>query len=159
MTTSELVAPQQKVHNRQQEHSSSKRNGGEEWFGKKWFEEAMQPQNRGTMIGIALAAAAGYMLMQSSSHSRQISWQEFRINYLEKGEVCDGTCGTHKCTTLHLYRWTTWRSSTGMWSVYTCARTEEPWLVSGCHPCTVAHPSRNAGINTPYLQHWQCGLV
>lgn len=59
------------------------------------LQQAMQPQNRGTLIGVALAAAAGYMLMQSSNH-RQISWQEFRTNYLEKGEVSDDCVGTQR---------------------------------------------------------------
>ena len=36
---------------------------------------------------LGLAVAAGYMLTRPSLNTRHISWQEFRINYLEKGEV------------------------------------------------------------------------
>lgn len=86
-----LISDQKHGKAKTSDKSSSSAKGrdkdGNDWFGKAWFEEALQPQNRGTFVGVALAAAAGYMLMMSSGNNRQISWQEFRINYLEKGEV------------------------------------------------------------------------
>ena len=36
---------------------------------------------------LGLAIGAGYMLTRPNMNSRRISWQEFRVNYLEKGEV------------------------------------------------------------------------
>ena len=38
-------------------------------------------------VPLGLALGAGYMLTRPSMNSRRISWQEFRVNYLEKGEV------------------------------------------------------------------------
>ena len=58
-----------------------------DWMNKKWLEEAMKPQHRGTWLSLALAVGAGYMLTHSSGNGRQISWQEFRTRYLETGEV------------------------------------------------------------------------
>lgn len=45
------------------------------------------PQNWNFWLPLGLAVAAGYMLTRPSMNSRRISWQEFRVNYLEKGEV------------------------------------------------------------------------
>ena len=45
------------------------------------------PRNWGNWVPLALALAAGYVLTHSSGQPRQISWQEFRIHYLERGEV------------------------------------------------------------------------
>ena len=44
-------------------------------------------QKLSTWLPLALAVAAGYMLTRPSAVSRHISWQEFRINHLEKGDV------------------------------------------------------------------------
>lgn len=38
-------------------------------------------------VPLGLAVAAGYILTRPSFNTRHISWQEFRVNYLEKGEV------------------------------------------------------------------------
>lgn len=45
------------------------------------------PQNWNYWLPLGLAVTAGYMLTRPSMNSRRISWQEFRVNYLEKGEV------------------------------------------------------------------------
>jgi AFG3 family protein len=51
------------------------------------FEFDFDPRNWANWVPLALALAAGYVLTNSSGQLRQISWQEFRINYLERGEV------------------------------------------------------------------------
>ena len=45
------------------------------------------PKNWNYWLPLGLAVTAGYMLTRPSMNSRRISWQEFRVNYLEKGEV------------------------------------------------------------------------
>lgn len=54
---------------------------------KRFDFKNFDPRNWGNWMPLALALAAGYMLTHSSGQPRQISWQEFRINYLERGEV------------------------------------------------------------------------
>ena len=51
------------------------------------FQFELEPQNWGTWVPFGLALGAAYFLTRSSNQSRQISWQEFRISYLEKGQV------------------------------------------------------------------------
>ena len=51
------------------------------------FEFDFDPRNWANWVPLALALAAGYVLTNSGGQLRQISWQEFRINYLERGEV------------------------------------------------------------------------
>ena len=103
-----LLLTDQHNQNKSPEQPPSSGRGGKDWFNKNWFEEIFQPQNRGTLVGVALATATGYVLMQSSTTSHQISWQEFRISYLDKGEVtrmigfdvfCQSMCSN--CNELH----------------------------------------------------------
>lgn len=54
---------------------------------KRFDFKDFDPRNWGNWVPLALALAAGYVLTHSSGQPRQISWQEFRINYLERGEV------------------------------------------------------------------------
>jgi AFG3 family protein len=54
---------------------------------KRFDIKDLDPRNWGNWMPLALALIAGYMLTRSSGQPRQISWQEFRINYLERGEV------------------------------------------------------------------------
>ena len=56
-------------------------------FEKRFNFKDFDPQNWSNWMPLLLALAAGYMLTHSSGQPRQISWQEFRINYLERGEV------------------------------------------------------------------------
>ena len=56
-------------------------------FDKRFNFKDFDPQNWSNWVPLLLALAAGYMLTHSSGQPRQISWQEFRINYLERGEV------------------------------------------------------------------------
>ena len=51
------------------------------------FNFKFDPQNWNYLVPLGLALAAGYMLTRPGLNTRHISWQEFRINYLEKGEV------------------------------------------------------------------------
>jgi len=51
------------------------------------FQFEMEPQNWGTWVPLGLALAAAYFLTRSGNQSQQISWQEFRISFLEKGQV------------------------------------------------------------------------
>ncbi len=39
------------------------------------------------LIGLAVAAGAGWLLFGNTNNVREINWQEFRTNYLERGEV------------------------------------------------------------------------
>ncbi len=41
----------------------------------------------GTLASLGLALAAGYLLTRPRENTRHISWQEFKVAYLEKGEV------------------------------------------------------------------------
>ena len=41
----------------------------------------------GTLASLGLALAAGYMLTRPKENTRHVSWQEFRVSYLERGEV------------------------------------------------------------------------
>ena len=54
---------------------------------KRFDFKNFDPRHWGNWMPLALALAAGYVLTHSSGQPRQISWQEFRINYLERGEV------------------------------------------------------------------------
>ena len=47
----------------------------------------LDPKKWSMWAPLAVAMLAGYFLTRSSGQSRQISWQEFRVNYLERGEV------------------------------------------------------------------------
>ena len=54
---------------------------------KRFDFKDFDPRNWGNWVPLALALAAGYVLTHSGGQPRLISWQEFRINYLERGEV------------------------------------------------------------------------
>jgi len=40
-----------------------------------------------TLACLAVAVAAGYLLTRPREETRHVSWQEFRVKYLEKGQV------------------------------------------------------------------------
>ncbi|XP_066923606.1 mitochondrial inner membrane m-AAA protease component AFG3L2-like [Clytia hemisphaerica] len=52
--------------------------------GKEWWQEE---ENKRLLIMTASGLLAMYLLSGSSSSMREINWQDFRINYLERGEV------------------------------------------------------------------------
>lgn len=62
------------------------RQGGSGKGGKDWWKEIMDNQQT-ILIGLAVAAGAGWLLFGNTSSVKEINWQEFRTNYLERGEV------------------------------------------------------------------------
>ena len=54
---------------------------GNEWWNNLW----QQPNRNWILIGCA-AGALGLLSLYNNS-SREITWQEFRVKYLEQGEV------------------------------------------------------------------------
>jgi len=54
--------------------------------GKEWWQEILNNQQSLALIGVA-AIGAGWIIMNSSTPSREINWQEFRTSFLEKGDV------------------------------------------------------------------------
>ena len=54
--------------------------------GKDWWKELLDNQ-QSILISIAVAAGAGYFLLGGSSSTKEINWQEFRTNYLDRGDV------------------------------------------------------------------------
>lgn len=77
---------------------------GGDWWSKNWLEEAMKPQYRSTWLSLLAAIGAGYMLTRTSNEGRQISWQEFRTHYLEKGEVDKLEVVNHNIVRVYLRR-------------------------------------------------------
>lgn len=53
---------------------------------KDWWNQLFENQQQ-IWIAVACAAAAGLLLFSSGNQTREINWQEFRTNYLGKGEV------------------------------------------------------------------------
>ena len=60
--------------------------GGDGKGGKDWWKEILENQQN-LLIGIAALAGAGYFLLGGPNSSREINWQEFRVNYLDRGDV------------------------------------------------------------------------
>ena len=54
--------------------------------GNEWWNNIWQPPNRNWIL-VGCAAGALGMLSLYNSSSREITWQEFRVKYLEQGEV------------------------------------------------------------------------
>lgn len=55
--------------------------------GKEWWQEFLEANQQNIMLFSGAALFGSYIIMRSSSPSKEINWQEFRIGYLEKGEV------------------------------------------------------------------------
>ena len=66
--------------------SGGKRDEGTPFFVNGKFEFHIDGQKWG-WVPLGLAVAVGYFLTRNSANTRHISWQEFRTQYLEKGEV------------------------------------------------------------------------
>lgn len=60
--------------------------GGGGKGGKDWWKEILENQQN-LLLGIAAVAGAGYFLLGGPSSSREINWQEFRVNHLDRGDV------------------------------------------------------------------------
>ena len=56
---------------------------------QKWLQKALDPEHRWTWISVGAAVVISYLLTRSTATHPEISWQEFRIKYLEAGEVGD----------------------------------------------------------------------
>ena len=54
--------------------------------GSEWWRDLLENQQQ-VLIALALAAGMAFLLLKSGKENREINWQEFRTNYLEKGEV------------------------------------------------------------------------
>ena len=54
--------------------------------GNEWWNNIWQPPNRNWIL-VGCAAGALAMLSLYNSSSKEITWQEFRVKYLEQGEV------------------------------------------------------------------------
>ncbi len=66
--------------------SGSGKSSGDGKGGRDWWKEIMDNQ-QSILIGLAVAAGAGWLLFGNAPSVREINWQEFRTNYLERGEV------------------------------------------------------------------------
>ena len=55
--------------------------------GKEWWQEFFEANQQNILLITGTTVFAGYLLMRSSIPSKEINWQVFRMNYLEKGEV------------------------------------------------------------------------
>lgn len=55
--------------------------------GKEWWRDIYENPQQYLWLGIAAGVGAGWLMLSSGSYSREINWQEFRTNYLAKGEV------------------------------------------------------------------------
>ena len=55
--------------------------------GKEWWRDIYENPQQYLWLGIAASVGAGWLILSSGGYSREINWQEFRTNYLAKGEV------------------------------------------------------------------------
>ncbi|KXJ24312.1 AFG3-like protein 2 [Exaiptasia diaphana] len=69
---------------------SNKPPGGGTSGGKKpkpWWDSFYEAYQQQIWLAVGLSLGTGYLLMSSGTPTREINWQEFRTNYLEKGDV------------------------------------------------------------------------
>lgn len=55
--------------------------------GKEWWRDIYENPQQYIWLGVAVGVGAGWLLLSSGGYSREINWQEFRTNYLAKGDV------------------------------------------------------------------------
>lgn len=55
--------------------------------GKEYWQEFIEQNQQNILILTGTGFFAAYLLMRSTTPSKEINWQEFRRSYLEKGEV------------------------------------------------------------------------
>jgi AFG3 family protein len=67
--------------------SSGPGNGKNPGGNKQWWQSFFENYQQQIWLATGLALGAGYLLMYSGMPVREINWQEFRTNYLEKGDV------------------------------------------------------------------------
>ena len=68
------------------------RGGGGNWYNSEWWQGFMNGGG-GSWVLIGLSAAVVYFLVSGPTPTREISWQEFRRKYLDRGEVGEGRGG------------------------------------------------------------------
>ena len=54
---------------------------------EEWRRYVSDPENRGTLITIGVAAVVGYFMLKRHKSANEINWQEFKVQYLNRGEV------------------------------------------------------------------------
>lgn len=59
--------------------------------GSEWWRDIYENPQQYLWLGIAVSVGAGWLMLSSGGYSKEINWQEFRTNYLAKGEVCTFT--------------------------------------------------------------------
>ena len=64
--------------------------------GKEWWRDIYDNPQQYIWLGVAVGVGAGWLLISNGGYSREINWQEFRTNYLAKGEVSITTFGSWK---------------------------------------------------------------
>lgn len=113
------------------------------------FEIHIDPQKWG-WVPLGLAVAIGYMLTRGNN-TRHISWQEFRTQYLERGEVERLQVVDKNVVCVYLRRDASIASTPGV------SHAPTPHLIGGVMIDSV--PPTLTGPQLPHLQHRQCGLL
>jgi FtsH Extracellular. len=65
-------------------NSTGGSSGGKNKSGKEWWQEE---ENKRLLLMTGSGLLVMYLLSGPSNSMREINWQDFRINYLERGEV------------------------------------------------------------------------
>lgn len=55
--------------------------------GKEWWQDFFEKNQQNILLISGSALLGSYLLMRSATPAKEINWQEFRMGYLEKGEV------------------------------------------------------------------------
>lgn len=61
--------------------------GGGGKNGKEWWQEFLESNQQNILLMTGTGFVMAYLLMRSQTPMKEINWQEFRMNYLERGEV------------------------------------------------------------------------
>jgi hypothetical protein len=73
--------------------------------GKEWWRDIYENPQQYLWLGIAAGVGAGWLIFNSSGgYSHEINWQEFRTNYLAKGEVSTFTFSKETTEQLNLIK-------------------------------------------------------
>lgn len=62
-------------------------NGSSKKGFEDWRRYVTDPDNRGTLISIGVAAVVAYFLLRKQNSANEINWQVFKVMYLNRGEV------------------------------------------------------------------------
>ena len=65
--------------------------GGGGTDGNDWWNFLFQPPNRKWLLYGGVAAAIAFLTTYNTNSGKEITWQEFRVKYLEQGEVSTTT--------------------------------------------------------------------